>query len=125
MLYGSNPVTSVYNQPVVPIDSVPVDADGDNDGVIDMYDSQPLNGNNKELLPPDKETGYVGSDTVFTVLKLSDEIKTVTMVENANVYSYPYGEQINTQFNKNDNIECLVVVYSKEEYWIKIKLDKW
>lgn len=43
---GSNPYSALF-VPVVPIVSVPVDADGDNDGVIDLYDSQRLNGNNR------------------------------------------------------------------------------
>ncbi len=54
----------------MPILSNPVDADSDNDGVIDPYDSKPLDCYSIEL----NEKGEAeGKDSVFTVLKVFEK----------------------------------------------------
>lgn len=109
-----------WDEPVVPIISVPVDADGDNDGVIDKYDSQSLDGNNRTLKPDD--SGYDGRDTIFLSFKKDNTNGKIIILNNSNVYAFPFVNSKNLIGNiETKEIDFYGVVYSAGYYWVKIK----
>ncbi len=102
---------------ITPIWSCPVDADSDNDGVIDPYDSKPLDRYSVEL----NEKGEAeGKDSVFTVLEVIEELESVTITKKTNTYSYPNGKMVDIYLSDNDKIVIHSVLYAKGKYWLKI-----
>ena len=115
--YGSNPVEGVYRQAVTPIRSCPVDADSDNDGVIDRFDSMPLDSNDRSL----NEVGEAeGKESVFTVLEEFRTKKTLIVKNKSLIYSYPNGLSLDLDIKSNGKISVHSICYSEGRYWLKI-----
>lgn len=102
---------------ITPIRSCPVDADGDNDGVIDPYDSKPLDNDDRSL----NEKGEAeGKESVFTVLEIVEKLEDATIIKNTNTYSYPNGKMVDIYLSANDKIVVHSILYAKGKYWLKI-----
>ena len=120
--YGATPYHALLS-PVTPIKSNPIDADSDNDGVIDRFDSMPLNSFVRTFVE--------GCDTaeaensVFTVLKVFDEPEKEIVKKGAAFYAYSvpndaYKESA-TLFDTDEVTSVVAVVFSDSKYWLKLK----
>lgn len=102
--YGATPYHALLS-PVTPIKSNPIDADSDNDGVIDRFDSMPLDSFVRTFVE--------GCDTaeaensVFTVLKIAKKLEKTTIIKKTNTYSYPNGKMVDIYLSANDKIMIL------------------
>ena len=130
--YGSNPVEGVYRQAVTPIRSCPVDADSDNDGVIDYYDAADLDGNDRTI-----DSNFDEKETIkfsLTHLETFDVSVFGIVTEDIDVYSYPLGN-INDSIllKKGDEVNIISVwitvddkyqYYTEKcQYWFKIRIN--
>ena len=105
---------------ILPIHSNPADADGDNDGVIDPYDSKPLDSDERSL----NEKGEAeGKNNVFTVLEVFEESEKGNLISTGNIFSYPNGKLTDVSFEKNNEVNICAVVFHNETCWLKIKTD--
>ncbi len=106
---------------ITPIWSCPVDADGDNDGVIDLYDKKRLDRYSVEL----NEKGEAeGKDTIFTVLDVFNNKSTKIMTD-SHLYVFP---KIGVSYddlnlNASTSIQYHAVIFSQGQFWIKAKYE--
>ena len=134
--YGSNPVEGVYRQAVTPIRSCPVDADSDNDGVIDRYDNYPLCKGNVDIRyttiekywnDGKSESGYRWTNghlnnndiTPFVVLKIYDEYKTLNNEVLVDVYHLPFLNET-VVYSTKESYKIVSIMQSEGYYWFKI-----
>lgn len=138
----------MYNQPVVPIISVPVDADGDNDGIIDLYDSQPLDGSNRTPNEKNDEAEEFGiaehykTPKKFIIDFTLEENKRYTNEICLHVKPFYDSEQYNdVVLNQGDTVYADYMIISRGlketyteddgsvtefrriKYWIKVKVE--
>ncbi len=108
-----------WDEPVVPIISVPVDADGDNDGAIDRDDKEPLN----EFF--DEPIYEIEDKCKFNVLTVFKEPVTGVISSNAVAYSMPLinSEKISDLFVEEETVNAVAIILSESLYWIKIRLE--
>lgn len=133
---GGNPHVNIKDIRILPIHSNPVDADGDNDGVIDPYDSEPLISGKIEIFYLEigdeyyekiDDNGYRWTNEhldnksirPFVVLQTFDCYKTISNTSTFDVYRLPYSkEKVLYQTDKPYNITA--VIQSEGFYWFKI-----
>lgn len=112
---GGNPHVNIKDVRILPIHSNPADADSDNDGLIDSYDSKPLDNAIRDL------NDIEGKDSIFLVLKTFDNYQEGKVIEEVNPCPYPSCSMgINTKFSKDKNIKICGVVLYENEYWYKV-----
>lgn len=101
---------------VLPLISNPVDADSDNDGIIDIDDDNPLN--NYMLSPKGKEV------TKCSVLTTFRRPITSTVIKNTTAFSFPVEgmEMTNIAFTEAETVKAVAIVLFDSSYWIKIRL---
>ena len=120
---GGNPYPRINSVKILPIYSNPVDADSDNDGVIDEHDINPLNENIRIL-----KTSHEYKDG-FTVLKSFKEIDKVivTIPSNTEVFAIPKenGDKIIGIISTNEKVKVHSFVLCRNEYWLKSWFDEY
>ena len=119
--YGSTPYHALLS-PVTPIKSNPIDADSDNDGVIDYNDTESLDADVAMLKDFDKEENCEGQDKVFTVVKILDNKFPYMLPQNAKVFYQPFfdGEVAEKKVNDIKKVLISSIVFSDNAYWLKV-----
>lgn len=124
---------------ILPIHSNPVDADSDNDGVIDPYDSKPLEVG--EIIiqwetiddyPAGNGTTYSRSgyrwtnehlkdekNKKFVTLKVYDRYINISNNAEKDVYYLPFNNDP-AAYKINDSYDMISVIQSESEFWFKI-----
>lgn len=136
---GGNPHVNIKDIRILPIHSNPVDADSDNDGVIDPYDSKPLEvgeiiikSETIEDYPAGNGTTYSRSgyrwtnehlkdekNKKFVTLKVYDRYINISNNAEKDVYYLPFNNDSAT-YKINDSYDIISVIQSEGEFWFKI-----
>ena len=132
---GGNPLLNMKDVRVLPINSVPVDADGDNDGVVDQYDDFALRKGNINIHYTKIENYYNGepasgyrwtnehlsddSITPFVVLQAYSTYKSIYNDDIVDIYRLPYSNE-SVIFSTNKSYNAVSVIQSEGNYWFKI-----
>lgn len=100
---------------ILPILSNPVDADGDNDGIADIFDLHKLKGT-----PVTMENIVFNSDGKFVVVKHLSGSETISVNFDTCLYSIPTIESSKYTINSNTELIITDIIYSNDEYWFKV-----